>query len=133
MMDLAEYLQSEVDKDRSLRKTAARLHISKTTLDKIIKRKIKTMPQIQTLQNIADYTGLTLPVVVEMAGAVLGDTEKYSMLARELEWYPWITEEWRRLTNLTREELKESLDYVEWRRRHPGGAPLPRNDGRSNP
>ncbi len=132
MLDLADYLQAEVDKT-SIRKVAAHIDISKTTVQNIIKRKLKSMPDVTTLEKIASAYGITLTVVVEMAGAMLGDTEKYTQIARELEVHPWIAEEWRRLTSMTKERFREAMDYVEWRERHPVGPALPPNDDQSNP
>jgi transcriptional regulator with XRE-family HTH domain len=130
-MDLAEFLQAEIDKPgMSVRKVAAQLGISASAVQKISNRKIRTMPELDTLQRIADNSGLTLPAVVEMAGAMLGDTEKYTQVARELELHPWIAEEWPRIKSMTKEEFKEAVDYIEWRKRNP----LPRpNGGQSNP
>jgi len=134
MMDLAEYLQVEVDKERSIRKVAKRIGISKTTLENIIKRRLKTLPELPTLQKIADcYEDLTLPTVVVMVGAMLGDTEKYAQIAREMELYPWIVEEWTRLTSMTKEQFREAVDYMEYRKRQLGGPPLPSGDDQSNP
>ena len=61
MMDLAEYLQAEVDRERSIRKVAKKIGIAKTTLDNIIKRRIKRMPELETLEKIASAYGLTPP------------------------------------------------------------------------
>lgn len=129
MMDLADYLQIEVDKT-SVRAVAKHIDIAKTTVQNIVKRNLKTMPDMPTLQKIADAYGITVPTVVEMAGAMLGDTEKYTQIARELELHPWIAEEWTRLSSMTKDEFKEAVDYMEWRKRHP--LPLPNGD-QSNP
>ncbi len=117
MIDLAEYLQVEADKDRSLRKTAARLHISKTTLEKLIKRKLKTKPHVQTLENIAESTGLTLSAVAEMAGAMMADTDPFARLGRDLELRPWIKKRLPELLSLSEREFNYWMDWVAWRRR----------------
>lgn len=131
-MDLAEFMQAELDKPKSsVRKVAKRLHISPTTVQKIAKRQIQTMPEVDTLQRIADHSGLTLSTVVEMAGAMMGDVERYTRLAREIELHPWVVEEWPRLTRMTKAEFKEAIDYIEWRKRNP--APPPPNGDQSNP
>ena len=72
MMDLADYLQAEVGRT-SIRKVAKATGVSKTTIDNIVNRRLKTMPDVATLEKIARAYGMTLPVVVEMAGAALGD------------------------------------------------------------
>lgn len=129
-MDLADFMQGELDKPKSsIRKVAKWLHIAPTTVAKIAKRQIQTMPEVDTLQRIADNSGMSLALVVEMAGAMMGDTEKYAQIARELEAHPWIVEEWKYLTSITREQFKEAVDYIEWRRRHPH----PSDDDQSNP
>ena len=133
MMDLADYLQAEVDK-ASIRRVAKHIGISKTTVENIVKRRLKTMPDLSTLEKIASAYDMGTPAVVEMAGMLFSDPDVYLALARELERKPWIAEAWPRLVSLTPAELKESLDYIEWRRRHPGGAPPPpHNDDQSRP
>ncbi len=100
MLDLADYLQAEVDKT-SIRKVAARIDISKTTVENIIKRKLKSIPKVATLEKIATAYELTLPAVVEMAGVMLGDVDKFARLARELEQSPWIRKRFDELVSLS--------------------------------
>jgi transcriptional regulator with XRE-family HTH domain len=117
MKDLADYLQAEVDKVRSIRKVAKHIGISKTALENITKRKLKTRPQLLTLEKIADaYEDLTLPGVVEMAGAMMGDTERYKIIARKMEVHPWIAERFDDLTSVTQEQFNDWMDQVAWRR-----------------
>lgn len=121
-MDLSEFMQAEIDKPKSsVRKVAKRLHISPTTVQKIAKRQIQTMPEVDTLQKIADNSGLTLPAVVEMAGAMMGDTEKYAKIARSLERSPWIARRFDELVSLDEKEFNYWMDMVAWRRDHPNG------------
>lgn len=129
-MDLADFLQNEVDHS-SIRKVAKRIGIAPTTVTSIAKRKRQRMPDVDTLRAIADAYGFTLPVVVEMAGAALGDTERYTKFARELELHPWLTEKWDELTRMTQDEFREAMDYLEWRKRHPDARGS--NGHRSNP
>lgn len=117
MVDLAAYLQDEVDKERSARKVANRIGISHSALVKIVKRNIKTMPDLKTLELIASAYGLTLPAVIEMAGAILGDGDRYARLARELERLPWIAERFDDLMSLSEDEFTYFLDFVVWKRR----------------
>lgn len=125
-MDLAEFMQAEIDKPKSsVRKVAKRLHIAPTTVQKIAKRQIQTMPEIDTLQRIADNSGLTLPAVVEMAGAMLGDTEKYTKIARAIEQAPWIAKRFDELILLKESEFNYWLDMVKWRRDHPENGSTP--------
>lgn len=133
-MDLADYLQPRVAQT-SLRKVAVAIGISKTTVENIVKRKLKTMPELQTLERIADYSGFSLPVVVAMAGATMGDGSQYARLARELEAHPWITERFDELTAMSKEEFQETMDYFAYRREkkntpHP---PPPQDGDLSNP
>lgn len=116
MMDLADYLQAEVDKVRSVRKVAAHIDVSKTTVQNIIKRKLKGMPELATLEKIAAAYELTLPAVVEMAGAMLGDGDKFARLARELEQSPWIRDRFDELVGLTEAEFNYALDLIAFRR-----------------
>lgn len=135
MMDLADYLQAEVEKT-SIRKVAKLTGVSKTTIDNIRNRRIKTLPELQTLEKIATAYSLTLPAVVEMAGAVLGDGEKYSRIARELELHPWIVEEWDTLIAMTKEQFKEAADFIAFRKQQELSAPAlppPSHDDQSNP
>jgi len=125
MMDLADYLQAEVGRT-SIRKVAKATGVSKTTIDNIVNRRLKTMPDVATLEKIARAYGMTLPVVVEMAGAALGDGERARRLARELEAHPWIAERFDELTSMTREEFTETMDYLAFRRERL--APRPNGD-----
>lgn len=127
-MDLAEFMQAELDKPKSsVRKVARRLHIAPTTVQKIAKRQIQTMPEVDTLQRIADNSGLTLPAVVEMAGALLGDTEKYAKIARALEQTPWIARRFDELMQLSEDEFNYALDLRAFRlkNRFPPDPPNP--------
>ena len=118
MMDLADYLQAEVDK-ASIRRVAKHIGVSKTTVENICKRKIETMPKVKTLEKIAAAYGLTLPVVIEMAGAMLGDGDKFIDAAHELEQSPWIERRLTELTSLSEAEFNYWMDWIAWRRRHP--------------
>lgn len=135
VMDLADFIQAELDKPKgSVRKVAAWLHISASTVQKIAKRQIQTMPELDTLERIALYGGMSLGTVVELAGAMMGDTEKYTRVARELELHPWIVEEWDRITAMTKEQFKEAVDYVNWRKEQLSQLPPPPVNGdQSNP
>lgn len=124
MMDLAEYLQDEVDKERSIRKTAKRLGISKTTLENIIKRRTKTRLKVSTLENIAAGTGLTLVAVAEMAGVIIGDGKKHARVARELERKPWIAKRLNELLSLNEGEFNYWMDWIVWYRKK-GSPPDP--------
>lgn len=117
VMDLAEYIQAEVDKPgMSYRKVAKHIGISKTTVEKIAKRKIVTMPEVGTLQKIADAYGMTLPTVIEMAGAMIGDNERYQAIARRMEAHPWIAARFDELASLPEEKFNDWLDQVAWQR-----------------
>lgn len=132
-MDLAEFLKNEHAKVRSYRKMALHIGIAKTTVENIAKGRIRTMPEVETLQHIADAYGMTLPTVVGMAGAMLGDNSRYQVLARQMEAHPWLSERFDELTKLTEAEFQEAMDYLEWRKRHPASNPhLPDSD-QSNP
>jgi plasmid maintenance system antidote protein VapI len=128
-MDLADFIQAELDKPKSsVRKVAKWLHIAPTTVQKIAKRQIRTMPEVDTLQRIADNSGLSLPVIVEMAGAMMGDTEKYTLVARELEKSPWIANRFDELVSLNEQEFNYWMDMVKWRRKNglpPDSTPPP--------
>lgn len=130
MIDLSDFLKTEYDKPKmSYRKLAEYIGISKTTVEKIIKRRLKKMPELETLEKIGTAYELTTPAVVEMAGAMMGDTDKYTQIARELAIHPWLAEEWKFLTSLTKEQFAEAKDYMGWRKRHPSDRlPLPNGD-----
>ncbi len=130
-MDLADFLQSEIDQT-SIRRVAKKIGIAPTTVTSIAKRKRQRMPDVDTLEAIANAYGLTLPVVVEMAGSALGDTQRYERFARELELHPWLVGKWDELTSMSEAEFSEAMDYLAWRKRHPGGSPH-QDEGRSNP
>lgn len=133
-MNLSDFLQAEIDKPKSsIRKVAKKIGIGTTTVTNIAKGKRKRAPDVDTLQKIADAYDLTLATVVEMAGAMMGDKERYEKLAREIEVHPWIAEDWEYLTKLTRERFKEAMDYISWRERHPNGPALPANGDQPNP
>lgn len=133
-MDLADYLQPKVDKT-SLRKVAAEIGISKSTVDNIIKRKLKSMPELQTLERIAVYSGFSLSVVVAMTGATMGDGSRFVRLAHELEAHPWITERFDELVSMSKEEFNETMDYFGYRRekRNNPPPPPPQDDDQPNP
>jgi transcriptional regulator with XRE-family HTH domain len=132
-MDLAAFLQLDVDKS-SVRDVAKKIHISKTTLQKILRRELKTMPQVPTLEKIADYTGLGLSVIVAMTGATMNDREKYDQLARELEAHPWIVERFDELVTMSKEEFQETMDYFAYRReKRKNQTPPPQDDDQSTP
>lgn len=124
-MDLTEYIQSELDKPQmSVRKVAKKLHIPPSTVQKIAKRAIRTMPEIHTLERIAEHSGMTLPIVVEMAGAMMGDKDKYAKIARALEQSPWIAKRFDELVTLNESEFNYWMDMVKWRREHGDGSTL---------
>lgn len=118
MKDLAEYLQEEVQKT-SIRKVAARIGISKTTVANIAGRKLKNMPEVETLEKIAAAYELTLPAVAEMAGAMSGDGEKAARIARELERSPWIINRLDELLRMSEKDFNYFLDWVKWRKKNP--------------
>ncbi len=105
MLDLADYLHAEV-KQTSLRDVASKTGVSKSAIDNIIKRQIRRLPKIETLQRLADYYKLSLPTIVEMAGAVMGGDDRYLRLARELETKPWIADRFDELARLSREVVQ---------------------------
>lgn len=115
MKDLADYLQDEVEKT-SIRKVAARIGIAKTTVTNIAHRKLKSMPEVATLEKIATAYDLTLPAVVEMAGAMIGDSDRSTRLARELEQSPWVIKRIDELMHLTEEEFNYAMDLIAFRR-----------------
>ena len=115
MKDLAKLLQDEID-STSIRRVAKRIGIAKTTASNIAKRKLKSMPEVATLEKIAIAYGLTLPAVVEMAGAMLGDGDKFARLARELEQSPWIRKRFDELVGLSEDEFNYALDLIAFRR-----------------
>jgi transcriptional regulator with XRE-family HTH domain len=132
-MDLAAFLQLDVDKS-SVREVAGKIRISKTTLQKILRRQLKTMPQVPTLEKIADYTGMSLPVIVAMTGATMNDRGKYDQLARELEAHPWITERFDELVTMSKEEFQETMDYFAYRReKRKNQTPPPQDGDQSTP
>lgn len=114
-MDLADFIQRQVE-GASYRKVAKDIGISKTAVENIAKRRVRTMPEIETLQKIADTYGMGLPTVVEMAGAMIGDTDRYQIIARKMEAHPWIAERFDELASLSPEEFNDWLDQVAWRR-----------------
>lgn len=116
MPDLADFLE-EKRKKSSYRQLAEEIGISRGALEKIIKRKSGKLPKVETLQKIADTYGLPLPRVVEMAGAALGDEERYIRLARELQSSPWLVERFNDLVTMTEAEFEEAMDYLAYRRR----------------
>lgn len=67
MLDLADYLQAEVDKT-SVRKVAKRIGISKGAVEGITGRKLGGFPEIETLIAISKAYDLPLPEVERMAG-----------------------------------------------------------------
>jgi transcriptional regulator with XRE-family HTH domain len=127
MKDLAAYLQDEVDK-ASIRRVATHIGIAKTTVDHIIKRKIKTLPELPTLEKIATAYGLTLPTVIRMAGAMFDDNDKFMRLAHELELSPWIRQRMGELLSLSEDEFNYAMDLTAFRRAHPqNGSTDPRS------
>lgn len=115
MKDLAEYLQDEIG-STSIRRVAKRIGIAKTTVTNIAKRKLKSIPEVETLEKIATAYELTLPAVVQMAGAMLGDGDKFARLARELEQSPWIRKRFGELVGLSEDEFNYALDLIAFRR-----------------
>lgn len=84
VMDLAEFLAAEVDKT-SYRIVECKTGISRGSLENLIKRQNKRLPEIETLQKIAENYNLYLWQVVEMAGVSLNlpqsDDERTRRLA----------------------------------------------------
>lgn len=70
MLDLAAYLQAEVNKT-SVRKVAKRIGISKGAIEGIIGRKLDGFPEIETLLAIAKAYDLELLEVERMAGITI--------------------------------------------------------------
>jgi transcriptional regulator with XRE-family HTH domain len=71
IMDLAEYLQAEVDRT-SIRKVAKKAGLaSKGPIERIINHQNEGFPEIETLVGIAKGFGLELLEVMRMAGATI--------------------------------------------------------------
>lgn len=70
LMDLAEYLQAEVDRT-SLRKVAKKAGVSKGAIDRIIKRANEGFPELETLIGISKGFDLDLLEVERMAGVTI--------------------------------------------------------------
>lgn len=70
VMDLAEYLQAEVD-HTSLRKVAKKVGVSKGVIDRIIKRQNDGFPELETLVAIAKAYELELLEVERMVGVAI--------------------------------------------------------------
>jgi transcriptional regulator with XRE-family HTH domain len=70
VMDLAEYLQAEVS-HTSLRRVAKKIGVSKSAIDRIIKRQNDGFPELETLIAIAKAYELDLLEVEQMAGAAI--------------------------------------------------------------
>jgi transcriptional regulator with XRE-family HTH domain len=69
-MDLAEYLQAEVDRT-SIRKVAKRIGVSKSAVEHITKRDLQGLPELETLIAIAKAYDLDLLEVERMAGVTI--------------------------------------------------------------
>lgn len=70
-MDLAEYLQAEVDRT-SIRKVAKRASLaSKGPIERIINHQNEGFPELETLVGIAKGFGLDLLEVMQMAGVTI--------------------------------------------------------------
>lgn len=69
-MDLADFLAQEVDRT-SYRAVEAKTGISRGSLDNLIRRENKKLPEIETLKKVSKGYGLPLWKVVEMAGVEL--------------------------------------------------------------
>lgn len=82
-MDLAEFLQAEVDQT-SLRAVAAKTRVSKTAIENIIKRQTTEQHKIGTLERIALAYGKELYEVMQMAGVKLGLPQNDSERSRRL-------------------------------------------------
>lgn len=73
VMDLAEYLQAEVDRT-SLRKVAKKAGLaSKGPVERIIKHQNEGFPELETLIGIAKGFGLDLLEVMRMAGVTIAE------------------------------------------------------------
>lgn len=84
MTDLAEFLQSEVNRT-SLRKVAGKTGVAKTTIENIVKGNLQGLPEIETLQAIATAYGMDLWLVAHMAGIDLGLPQTPTEAAQRLE------------------------------------------------
>jgi transcriptional regulator with XRE-family HTH domain len=115
MMDLAEYLQAEVGKT-SIRKVAKKIGISKTAVDNIANRRIKKMPQMETLEKIAIAYGLTVPAVVRMAGVMFPDGDKHVRMAHEIEQSPWVAKRFDELMDMDENEFNYAMDLIAYQR-----------------
>lgn len=122
MSDLADFLSRELD-DSSYRELEAKTGVSRGSLENIIGRQNKKLPELETLKKIADAYGMPLWRVIEMAGASLGDEERYSRLARELQATPWLVEHFDALVSISQDEFIELMDYLAFRRRQRGLPP----------
>lgn len=71
VMDLAEFIQAEVDRT-SIRKVARRAGLSsKAPIERIINRQNDGFPELETLIGISRGFGIDLLEVVQMAGATI--------------------------------------------------------------
>lgn len=129
-MDLADFLAAKLAQS-NYRDMEDVTKVSRGSLESIIKRQNTKLPELETLEKIGNAYGLPLWHVIEMAGKSLGDEERYSRLARELQTSPWITNRWTELLRMTPEDLDEAMDYLAFRRKQRG--PLPPTDDQSNP
>lgn len=82
-MDLASFLAEQV-KQSSLRQVAEKTGISKSTVDHIIRRVNRNLPELETLNRIADAYDIALWRVIEMAGVDLGLPSGTTDLANRL-------------------------------------------------
>lgn len=130
MSDLAEFLARELE-GSSYRDLEAKTGVSRGSLENLITRQNKKLPELETLEKLAKAYGFPLWRVIEMAGPALGDEERYSRLARELQISPWLVERFDVLISVSKEEFDELMDYLAFRRRQRGL--LPPDADQSNP
>lgn len=83
MPDLADFLARELDHS-SYRALEAKTKVSRGALENIIQRENKKLPELETLNKIADAYGLALWQVIEMTGIDLGLPKSPSDLAQRL-------------------------------------------------
>lgn len=122
MSDLADFLARELE-NSSYRDLEAKTGVSRGSLENLIARQNKKLPELETLDKIAKSYQMPLWHVIEMAGASLGDEERYSRLARELQVSPWLVEHFDDLARISRDEFTELMDYLAFRRRQRGTPP----------
>jgi transcriptional regulator with XRE-family HTH domain len=114
--DLAEFLQADVDKKRSVRKVAKEIGISKTALQNILKRQLKGVSSVETLEKIADHYEISLSAVIDMLGKMTESPERYVVMAREIERHPWVAERYDDLMGATEEQFRKAMEFLDFQR-----------------